>query len=178
MADGCYGEEDWVDPGYDTSTIAKGFYIFVMKGCLSTRLRTIGVAAPGQAHLTANQIALRAVAKVQASYFTTGDDWRRVTTPTGAFCWGPERPDFAGGAIVFLSPRDCPKIEQWCRTGVAWLQSKHTVVSSEYMPLFGNTLSESDLSVPPGPKNSRVKFMARQACMIENVSWFRSPEYH
>ena len=33
-------------------------------------------------------------------------EWRTVTTMTGAFHWGPERPSFANGAVVFLHPRD------------------------------------------------------------------------
>ena len=33
-------------------------------------------------------------------------EWRTVTTMTGAFHWGPERPSFANGAVVFLHPRN------------------------------------------------------------------------
>ena len=59
MEDGCYGDEDEIDLGYDTSEIRGGFYIFVMKGSLDIRLRTLGVASPGQKGLTKWQLLLR-----------------------------------------------------------------------------------------------------------------------
>ena len=48
MVDGIYGDELEVNLGYDTSEIVGGFYVFVMKGHMGIRLRTLGVAAPGQ----------------------------------------------------------------------------------------------------------------------------------
>ena len=48
MVDGCCGDEDEIDLGYDTSEFPGGFYIFVMKGSLDIRLRTLGVGSPGQ----------------------------------------------------------------------------------------------------------------------------------
>ena len=131
MVDGCYGDEDEGNLGYDTSEIVGGFYVFVMKGSLDIRLRTLGVAAPGQHELSACQMLLRLVAKIQMGCFTNGEDWRMVTTITGTFHWGPERPSFANGAVVFLKPRDCAVLEHWCRTKEVQLQSKHAVVSAE-----------------------------------------------
>ena len=76
-------------------------------------------------------------------------EWRTVTTMTGAFHWGPERPSFANGAVVFLHPRDCAIV----RKGELLLQSKHAVVSAEYMQLFGTAMKECETCVPPGPDN-------------------------
>ena len=70
MVDGCYGDEDEIDLGYDTSRIPGGFYIFAMKGSLDIRLRTLGVAAPGQHELSAWQMLLRLIAKTQMGCFT------------------------------------------------------------------------------------------------------------
>ena len=116
MADGCYGDEKEVDLSYDTHNIAGGFYVFVLKGSLDMRLRTLGVASPGQSNLTKTQLSLRLAAKLQMGTFADGEDWRMVTTSTGTFHWGPERPSFANGAIVLLTPRDCSILEFWCRT--------------------------------------------------------------
>ena len=62
LVDGCYGDEDEVNLGYDTSEIRGGFYIFVMKGSLDIRLRTLGVSSPGQHGLTKWQLLLRLAA--------------------------------------------------------------------------------------------------------------------
>ena len=62
MSDGCYGDEDDINWGCDMSTIAGGFYIFEVKGCLETRSRTIGVATARQTKLNKYQFLLRLVA--------------------------------------------------------------------------------------------------------------------
>ena len=64
MVDGCYGDEDEINLEYDTSELVGGFYIFVMKGSLDIRLRTLGVGAPGQRGLTKWQLLLRLAAKI------------------------------------------------------------------------------------------------------------------
>ena len=177
MVDGCYGDEDEIDLGYDTSEILEGFYIFVMKGSLDIRLRTLGVGSPGQHGLTRWQLLLRLAAKIQMGSFTNGEDWRMVTTITGTFHWGPERPSFANGAVVFLTPRDCSVLEHWCRTKAVQLQSKHAVVSAEYMQLFGAAMRECEKCVPPGPDNGRERFITRRASTINELSWFGAPQY-
>ena len=100
-----------------------------------------------------------------------------VTTITGTFYWGPERPSFANGAVVFLKPRDCAVLEHWCRTKEVQLQSKHAVVSAEYMQLFGTAMRECEKCVPPGPDNSRERFITRRASTINELSWFGAPQY-
>ena len=100
-----------------------------------------------------------------------------VTTMYGAFHWGPERPSFANGAVVFLHPRDCPTLEEWCRTKAVQLQSKHAVVSAEYMQLFGAAMRECEKCVPPGPDNGRERFITRRAATINELSWFGAPQY-
>ena len=104
-------------------------------------------------------------------------EWRTVTTMTGAFHWGPERPSFANGAVVFLKPRDCPVFERWCRRKEVQLQSKHAVVSAEYMQLFGTAMRECEKCVPPGPDNGRERFITRRAITINELSWFAAPRY-
>ena len=74
MVDGCYGDEDEIDLGYDTSEILEGFYIFVMKGSLDIRLRTLGVGSPGQHGLTESQLLLRLAAKIQIGCFTSEEE--------------------------------------------------------------------------------------------------------
>ena len=100
-----------------------------------------------------------------------------MTTITGTFHWGPERPSFANGAVVFLTPRDCPIVENWCRTKAVQLQSKHAVVSAEYMQLFGAALRECEKYVPPGPDEGRQRFITRRATTINELSWFGAPHY-
>ena len=177
MVDGIYGDEDEVKLWYCTSEFGGGFYIFVMKGSLDIRLRTLGVGSPGQKDLSGCQLLLRLVAKIQMGCFTEGQDWRMVTTITGTYHWGPERPSFANGAVVYLHPRDCPTLEEWCRTKQVTLQSKHAVVSAEYMPLFGAALRESEKCVPPCPDDGRQRFMTRRASTVNELSWFAAPEY-
>ena len=177
MVDGIYGDEDEVKLWYCTSEFGGGFYIFVMKGSLDIRLRTLGVGSPGQTDLSGCQLLLRLVAKIQMGCFTEGQDWRMVTTITGPHHWGPERPSFANGAVVYLHPRDCPTLEEWCRTKQVTLQSKHAVVSAEYMPLFGAAMRECENCVPPGPDNGRERFITRRASTINELSWFGAPQY-
>ena len=177
MVDGCYGDEDEIKLGYDTSEIRGGFYIFVLKGSLDKRLRALGVASPGQHGLTESQLLLRLAAKIQIGYFTNGEDWRTVTTTTGIFRWGPERPSFASGAVVFLTPRDCPVLEHWCRTEAVQLQSKHAVVSAEYMQVFATAMRECEACVPPGSVEGREKLITRRRSTIYELSWFAAPQY-
>ena len=177
MVDGCYGDEDEINLPYDTSKIVGGFYIFTMKGSLDIRLRTLGVGSPGQRGLTRWQLLLRLAAKIQMGCFTNGEDWRMVTTITGTYHWGPERPNFANGAVVFLKPRDCGMLEHFCRTKEVQLQSKHAVVSAEYMQLFGTAMREGEKCVPPGPDNGRERFITRRAATINELSWFGAPQY-
>ena len=75
MVDGIYGDEDEVKLWYCTSEFGGGFYIFVMKGSLDIRLRTLGVGSPGQEGLSGCQLLLRLVAKIQMGCFTKGEDW-------------------------------------------------------------------------------------------------------
>ena len=100
-----------------------------------------------------------------------------VTTITGTFYWGPERPSFANGAVVFLKPRDCAVLEHWCRTKEVQLQSKHAVVSAEYMQLFGAAMRECEKCVPPCHDEGRQRFITRRASTINELSWFAAPEY-
>ena len=103
-----------------------------------------------------------------------------VTTITGTFHWGPERPSFANGAVVFLTRRDAPVLEEWCRTKEVQLQSKHAVVSAEYMPLFGTVLEDCERHVPPGPDNGdngREMYITRRASTINELSWFKATRY-
>ena len=104
-------------------------------------------------------------------------EWRTVTTMTGAFHWGPERPSFANGAVAFLTPRHCSVFEHWCRTKEVQLQSKHAVVSAEYMQLFGAAMRECEKSVPPGPDAARERFITRRASTINELSWFKATRY-
>ena len=57
------------------------------------------------------------------------------------------------------------------------LQSKHAVVSAEYMQLFGTAMREFEKCVPPGPDYGRERFISRRASTINELSWFEAPQY-
>ena len=65
MVDGCYGDEDEIHLGHSTSEIVGGFYVFVLRGSLDTRRRTLGVGDPGQHGLSGWQLFLRLAARIQ-----------------------------------------------------------------------------------------------------------------
>ena len=95
-----------------------------------------------------------------------------VTTTTGTFHWGPERPSFANGAVLYLTERDCSVVEGWCRTNLLQLQSKHAVVSAEYMRLYGAAMRDCERHVPPNKR-----YAAKRANTINELSWFEAPQY-
>ena len=57
------------------------------------------------------------------------------------------------------------------------LQSKHAVVSAEYMQLFGTAMKECEKCVPPGPDNGRERFITRGASTKNELSWLGAPQY-
>ena len=95
-----------------------------------------------------------------------------VTTTTGTFHWGPERPSFANGAVLYLTERDCSVVEGWCRTNLLQLQSKHAVVSAEYLRLYGTPMRDCARHVP-----HNKRFAAKRANTINELSWFEAPQY-
>ena len=157
--------------------VPEGFYRISLKGCLADRLKAIGVSKPDQS-LNDIQHALRIISRRQIDYFQEKADWRHMQTPHGVFIWGPERPDFSNGATIYVVERDAASVEAKCIDGSLEPQSKHAIVSAEFINLFRGIAEEwrEFLDERPGPipaaGRSRYKEMH-----TNEIWWYAHPHY-
>ena len=124
--------------------------LLVVKGNLRHRIEKLGTEKD-EAELNDLQIKLRRIAEQQTL------QWWVVEK-----CY--ERPHWANGAFVYLSPGHAQVIEHAVAVSGKTLQSKHILVNPQFRPLVQEVLE----ATPEGPSGREV-FLMRRAGMIEEV---------
>jgi len=124
-------------------------WLLVVKGNLRHRIEKLGVEK-ADADLSQGQRRLREAARLQN--FGPG----QAGEPEH-----PERPAWANGAFVYLTPNHAAKICQAAEVSGLQLQSKHVLVSEEYRALVKEVLATG----PNGP--GREAFLLRRAGAVE-----------
>jgi len=119
-------------------------YLLVVKGNLRHRILKLG-CEKAWCELSPAQRYLRRIAVDQKFVFSKG----------------PERPEWANGAFLYLEPEHAKVIEKYIADSGLKLQSKHMLVSASILQLTEQTLKE-------GPECSgREAFLMRRAGSIE-----------
>jgi len=88
---------------------------------------------------------------------------REIAVEMGFDCATPERPDWAGGAFVYLTRYHVGLIDATVQGHGLQLQSKHVLVSEEYVELVKTVL----VATPGG--SGREAFLTRRAGVIEKM---------
>mmetsp|Transcript_17392 Transcript_17392/g.47462 ORF Transcript_17392/g.47462 Transcript_17392/m.47462 type:complete len:720 (-) Transcript_17392:152-2311(-) len=122
-------------------------WLLVVKGNLRHRIEILGVEKPS-AELSDEQKALRHAATEQRFN-------------SDVVCQFPERPPWANGAFVYLTPEHAADIQTAIDEHGVRLQSKHILVSEELKPILKKVLDAK----PDG--HNREAFLRRRAGAIE-----------
>lgn len=138
-----------------------GLWLLVVKGNLRHRIEKLGVEK-ADSDLTEDQRKLREYAQLQVQGFGS---------EKGACQEHPERPPWANGAFVYLTPEHAADIFQAVDESALVLQSKHVLVSDEYRDLVKRVLAT-------GPQGSgREAFLLRRAGAVEREEEVQARRY-